>query len=39
VHVAPGYHDVVTTGGVGRLGGDDFDDVLLELALGRQASR
>ncbi|MCC6521651.1 MAG: Hsp70 family protein [Polyangiaceae bacterium] len=33
VHVAPGHHDVVTTGGVGRLGGDDFDDVLVELAL------
>jgi len=26
-------HDVVASRGLGRLGGDDFDDVLLELAL------
>lgn len=28
-------HDVVTSRGLGRLGGDDFDDVLVELALGQ----
>jgi molecular chaperone DnaK (HSP70) len=28
-------HDVVTSRGLGRLGGDDFDDVLVGLALGQ----
>jgi molecular chaperone DnaK (HSP70) len=28
-------HDVVASRGLGRLGGDDFDDLLLELALAR----
>ena len=28
-------HDVVASRGLGRLGGDDFDDILLELALAR----
>jgi molecular chaperone DnaK (HSP70) len=27
-------HDVVASRGLGRLGGDDFDDILLDLALG-----
>jgi len=28
-------HDVMTSRGLSRLGGDDFDDVLVDLALGR----
>ena len=33
VLIAGGRHDVVATSGVARLGGDDFDSALLELAL------
>lgn len=35
VLLSDGRHDVVTTSGVARLGGDDFDAVLLDLALER----
>ena len=31
------HHDVLTTSGVGRLGGDDFDRVLAELVLAKAA--
>ncbi len=33
VRMRGAHHDVVATGGVGTLGGDDFDQVLLTLAL------
>lgn len=33
VRMSGGDHEVVTTGGLARLGGDDFDDVLVECAL------
>lgn len=33
VQMTEGRHDVVTTNGVARLGGDDFDSALLDLAL------
>jgi len=33
VRIADGHHDVITTSGVTQLGGDDFDQVLLDLAL------
>jgi len=33
VRIADGHHDVITTSGVTRLGGDDFDQALLDLAL------
>lgn len=33
VSMAGGHHDIVTTSGVARLGGDDFDDELLAMAL------
>ena len=33
VLIAGGKHDVVATSGVARLGGDDFDTALLDLAL------
>jgi len=35
VHIARGHHDVALTTGVAELGGDDFDRVLLALALER----
>jgi molecular chaperone DnaK (HSP70) len=35
VYLADGHHDVVTSSGIARLGGDDFDRALLELALAR----
>ena len=33
VMVADGHHDVIDTTGIHRLGGDDFDRVLLDMAL------
>jgi len=33
VHMSGQHHDVITTAGVGLLGGDDFDDTLLDLVL------
>ncbi len=33
VHLCDLHHDVVITGGDPRLGGDDFDEVLVEMAL------
>jgi len=33
VLIAEGHHDVIDTAGIQRLGGDDFDEVLLEMAL------
>ncbi len=33
VHMTGQHHDVITTAGVGRLGGDDFDSCLLDLVL------
>jgi molecular chaperone DnaK (HSP70) len=33
VRIAGGQHDVLATSGVARLGGDDFDEALLEMAL------
>jgi molecular chaperone DnaK (HSP70) len=33
VSMAGGQHDIVTTGGIARLGGDDFDETLLSMAL------
>jgi molecular chaperone DnaK (HSP70) len=33
VRMSAGQHDVLATSGVGRLGGDDFDAALLDLAL------
>ncbi len=35
VHVNGKHHDVVTTAGLGDIGGDDFDRVLADLCLGR----
>ncbi|MBK9001570.1 MAG: Hsp70 family protein [Myxococcales bacterium] len=35
VHIAEGHHDVALTAGIAELGGDDFDRVLLALALER----
>jgi molecular chaperone DnaK (HSP70) len=37
IRMADNHHDVVSSEGIGRLGGDDFDEVLLELALGLAA--
>lgn len=33
IRMAENHHDVVSSEGIGRLGGDDFDEVLLGLAL------
>lgn len=33
VMIAGGQHDVLATSGIARLGGDDFDEALLEMAL------
>lgn len=33
VRMSEGHHDVLATSGVSRLGGDDFDEALLDLAL------
>jgi hypothetical protein len=33
VHMSGQHHDVITTAGASRLGGDDFDEVLLGLVL------
>jgi molecular chaperone DnaK (HSP70) len=33
VLIAGGHHDVIATSGIARLGGDDFDAVLLDFAL------
>jgi molecular chaperone DnaK (HSP70) len=35
VRMSGAHHDVVTTSGIGQLGGDDFDRVLAELVLAR----
>lgn len=35
VRMTEGHHDVVATAGISRLGGDDFDDVLLDLLLAK----
>jgi molecular chaperone DnaK (HSP70) len=32
ISMSDALHEVITTGGVSRLGGDDFDEVLLQLA-------
>jgi molecular chaperone DnaK (HSP70) len=32
-------HDVISCSGIARLGGDDFDEILLDLALGQAAIR
>ncbi len=36
VRMSGQHHDVITTAGVGRLGGDDFDDVLVNMILESQ---
>jgi hypothetical protein len=35
VNIAERQHEIVNSMGIGRLGGDDFDELLLNLALGR----
>jgi molecular chaperone DnaK (HSP70) len=39
VRVRDRHHEAVTTAGIGRLGGDDFDDALLDLVLDRAGLR
>jgi molecular chaperone DnaK (HSP70) len=39
VRVRGRHHEALTTAGLGRLGGDDFDDVLLDLVLERAGLR
>ncbi|MDY6049356.1 MAG: Hsp70 family protein [Corynebacterium sp.] len=38
VHIDGGYHTVVATAGIARLGGDDFDQILAEMALAQQGT-
>jgi molecular chaperone DnaK (HSP70) len=35
ISMAERYHEVITSEGIARLGGDDFDTILLELALSQ----
>jgi molecular chaperone DnaK (HSP70) len=39
IRMADSHHDVVSSEGIGRLGGDDFDQALLELTLQAAPSR